>query len=300
MSPAKLLRSTASRVHFPEGLRDESYESTPGYDSGQPPQQQQPSVPLPSSRFLSAAGTTSEWHFPDGSPIVPPPPTYGSSRGRSPSDAEVDSSRRSSDTSTNTLVDESASPNPTTPTQKQPRHSSLSYQKHPYDIQQPRSFRTDTKYTSLKERMPRNEISAPAEESEPPYGPEFDLEQTVEATAQLTHRRRGYLSNLIDLYNTAGDEVENTYETRKRESIIQATRRASKLIDPLAYDAEWELLDRDDPIVTGAKKRNLEDLDDIEKNARRQQTYKERRKERQRIRVEYNLCCKCDFLSLFQ
>ncbi|GJE96217.1 threonine/serine exporter family protein [Phanerochaete sordida] len=159
----------------------------------------------------------------------------------------------------------------------------MSYRHHPYDIQQPRPARKGDQYTPIRDSVSSQKRKSTGD------GRGFDLEQAVEATAQLTHRRRGYLSNLIDLYNTAGEEDENEYETEKREATIQATRRASKLIDPLAYNSEWELLDRDDPIVTGVKKGNLEDIDDIEKNARQQLTYKERRKEKHRIRIEYNL-----------
>lgn len=229
-----------------------------------------------------------EWHFPDRSSIAPPSPAYRSDRARrsqynEDEDGDIDPSRRASDDSTNTLVDARS---PTSPAAKKPRYSSISFRNHPYDIQQPRSFRQGSQYTPIKDRAYSKEGGYVIEDNEPAHGLGFDLDQAVEATAQLTHRRRGYLSNLIDLYNVVGEEEDNECETRRRQSIA----RASKLVEPLAYHPDWELLDRDDPIVTGAKKRNLEDLDDIEMNARRQLTYKERRKERQRIRIEYNLC----------
>jgi hypothetical protein len=52
-----------------------------------------------------------------------------------------------------------------------------------------------------------------------------------------------------------------------------------------------DLYDPDDPKVTGIKRQYLDDPEDIEKNVLRQMDYKTRRKARQKIRIEFNICC---------
>ncbi|KAH9947233.1 DUF1212-domain-containing protein [Amylocystis lapponica] len=50
-----------------------------------------------------------------------------------------------------------------------------------------------------------------------------------------------------------------------------------------------QVLDPDDPRVTGAHIKNLDDPEDIEKQCLRQMSYKQRRKVRQRIKIEFNI-----------
>ncbi|KAI0788559.1 DUF1212-domain-containing protein [Abortiporus biennis] len=50
-----------------------------------------------------------------------------------------------------------------------------------------------------------------------------------------------------------------------------------------------QLVDPDDPAVTGIRKRSLDDAEEAEKNIARQMSYKARRKERQRMRIEFNI-----------
>ncbi|OCH94051.1 DUF1212-domain-containing protein [Obba rivulosa] len=50
-----------------------------------------------------------------------------------------------------------------------------------------------------------------------------------------------------------------------------------------------QALDPDDPLITGERKKNLDDPDDIEKQCMRQMTYKQRRKMQQRIKIEFNI-----------
>lgn len=282
--PARSSSARNSRVHFPESLEGGSPESAQDSGFSGSARQQDLTVHLPRSRFLSATGTSSDWRFP-GSPhelVTPPPTTYhvsGRSQEHYSNGEDADVSRRASDDSTNTLVDGVTSPSSATPKAKQTKFSSLSSYDHPYEIQSPRAPPS------------QHSPNVSHQDDDGKEGFDNDLQEAFASTLQLSRRRRGYLSNLIDLYNVAADEEDNTYETKRRDDIAAATQNACKLIEPLAYDPETEILDPDDPYVTGVRKKCLDDVDDIEKNVRRQLTYKERRKERQRIRIEFNICC---------
>ncbi|KAF9226595.1 DUF1212-domain-containing protein [Gyrodon lividus] len=54
-------------------------------------------------------------------------------------------------------------------------------------------------------------------------------------------------------------------------------------------DDDSDILDPDDPRMTGVTKRCLDDYDDEKRNALRQMDYRQRRKERQKIRIEFNV-----------
>jgi hypothetical protein len=114
-------------------------------------------------------------------------------------------------------------------------------------------------------------------------------------------RRRGLFSNLIDLY---GVDAEG-------ENVPFQRRRFSQLDDE--YDEEMggapmrrsnsdnsqnsQLLDPDDPTITGVRKKCLDDYDDEKRTALRQMDYRRRRKEKQKIKIEFNVTCKSFFLS---
>jgi hypothetical protein len=120
---------------------------------------------------------------------------------------------------------------------------------------------------------------------------EQDLEKLAEENNQIPRRRRGYLANLIDLYNYYDNASDNTLVSKKRDAVTRAANLRSRLVDPLAYDDD-QLIDRDDPLVTGVRKKCLDDMDDVDQSARRQLSYRERREEQQRVRIEFNVCCK--------
>ncbi|KAI0090203.1 hypothetical protein BDY19DRAFT_887675 [Irpex rosettiformis] len=122
------------------------------------------------------------------------------------------------------------------------------------------------------------------------YTADLDLEQPIEESgAQIPRRRRGYLAHLIDLYNYYDKPEDNTFVSNKRDAVTRAANNRARLIDPLAYD-DAQLLDQDDPLVTGIKKKCLDNMDDMEHDTHRKLTYRERREEQQRVRIEYNVC----------
>ncbi|KAH8106158.1 DUF1212-domain-containing protein [Cristinia sonorae] len=107
----------------------------------------------------------------------------------------------------------------------------------------------------------------------------------------VAERRPGLLSNILQLYQLESDESSeaggaslDTTRQRQPSELPWGKRR----IDSLAPDEE-ECFDPDDPTITGERKEFLEEPDDLEKSILRKLTYRERRKERQRIRIEFNI-----------
>lgn len=188
--------------------------------------------------------------------------------------------RRASDGSDSTLYSE--------PEERQEDFSNFNFSsyKHPYDIKPPPAahgaVQQDTEYYSRASEV----TNSPALKNTPQ---ERDIEKAMEVTsAQIPRRRRGYLTNLIDLYNAYDDSDDDP--ASQRRNTISDSRRISGLVDSLAYDEE-QILEPDDPLVTGIHKNHLEDEEDIEKNARRLMSYKERRKQLEKIRIEFNVSC---------
>lgn len=67
-----------------------------------------------------------------------------------------------------------------------------------------------------------------------------------------------------------------------------------RTIDDLAPE-EDQVIDPDDPILTGERKHFEDNPNDIEKNVLRDMSYRERRKEKQRMRIQYNVSCAFTF-----
>lgn len=58
--------------------------------------------------------------------------------------------------------------------------------------------------------------------------------------------------------------------------------------DDMLYE---QVVDPDDPAVTGAHKQWQEDYEDVERQMIREMSYKQRRKQLSRIKIEYNISC---------
>ena len=166
---------------------------------------------------------------------------------------------------------------------------SFSSYKHPYDIAPPAGAHGHApQESSLRSRTTE---ASKAVEKYSPDPQSMDIEKAMdETTRQLPRRRRGYLTNLIDLYNAYDDPEGRDPMTERRNAIANATKRTPGLGDPLAYNDE-QVLDPDDPLLTGVHKESQEDPEDLEKNALRAMNYKDRRKEQEKIRIEFNVSC---------
>lgn len=104
-------------------------------------------------------------------------------------------------------------------------------------------------------------------------------------------RRRGFLGNLLALQGL--DEEGDGDGTVIRGFHIRDTGLGwgHRTIDDLAPE-EDQVIDPDDPILTGERKTFVDDdPNDIEKNVLQNMSYRERRKEALRMRIQYNVTC---------
>jgi uncharacterized membrane protein YjjP (DUF1212 family) len=163
---------------------------------------------------------------------------------------------------------------------------SLSSYKHPYDIPvpahafsasnpQPHPSHSDTRFPAvLAESINR-------------HGPNCDEEKQGPA-----YKRHGLISSLIDLYG-----VNHNPEPTMSQS-PDGSRRQSEAISQFSagYDdiqgedhMYFQVMDPDHPSVTGIRKEFLEDPEDRRMQAMRLMDYKQRRKERAKITIEFNI-----------
>ncbi|KAI0921250.1 hypothetical protein AcW2_006282 [Taiwanofungus camphoratus] len=195
--------------------------------------------------------------------------------GGAPSDA-ISHSRRGSDESGDsgtTLYDE-------------PDYSmySLSSYRHPYDIQRP-----DQTYSGGPSswQMPDNKSEKSQNEMRA-NGIKEDEDESDDDITLNGDRRRGYLSNLIDLYGL-GRQNSGEGAPKLNPNLKHSTRPFNLHRVDTASSENDQVLDPDDPTVTGAQKNILDEEEDVEKARLRQMSYKERREYRSRIRIEFNI-----------
>lgn len=98
---------------------------------------------------------------------------------------------------------------------------------------------------------------------------------------------RGFFASLRDL------DADNDWDDLDDEKLPAEMTKSGTIFDNL-YE---QVLDPDDPLVTGKHMECLEDPEDFEQEMWRQMSYKKRRKERARIRIEYNISCMCSWYS---
>jgi hypothetical protein len=185
---------------------------------------------------------------------------------------------------------------------------SMSSYKHPYDIHPPPGVyigSRDVPPPPVPEKITRRLIS------QRPQDDELGGDDPVN---ERELKKRGILANYIDLYAL---DYTNQYPEDREEPRRPAARQMSRADSdygkrytamprkmcrsgtmPSMMSFGSEIYDPDDPKITGFRKRELDDQEDLEKNALRQMDYKARRKERQRIKIEFNICCMSAFFSL--
>ncbi|KAI0375696.1 DUF1212-domain-containing protein [Pilatotrama ljubarskyi] len=105
----------------------------------------------------------------------------------------------------------------------------------------------------------------------------------------------------MDLYANDQDAREsgsnngrsNLYRRVGRQNSFDSAATTSTRGDLHRFDSyasnSSQVIDPDDPTVTGERKNTLDDPEDIEKACMKQMNYKARRKLRQRIRIEFNI-----------
>jgi hypothetical protein len=218
-----------------------------------------------------------------------------------------DDARRGSDASDMTLNEGFA--NKDDPYAK---YSFSSYQ-HPYDIRPPQiaySGAGDSSMQPSQRPVPRRGVSFSEERPVVcEYIPDED-EEDLDPEAERALKRRGVPSNMLDLYafNAGNEDIEGQPRIRRRASnadsdayAYTSARDFMRRRDSAASTASAgsDMLDPDDPRVTGVKARYLEDPEDIEKYTLRKMDYRSRRKHRRRVKIEFNVSCMRYSLSAF-
>jgi len=187
------------------------------------------------------------------------------------------------------------------------RKYSLSSYRHPYDITPPNNvyLHSSPVTASSSTKLPQSNTDS-LRETGPVGSPSNrgDAEEPPEDPNQHIHKRRGLLANAMDWYSTARS---GTHELPGHTEYMNR-RKSSRFSDMYGYSSALssrrgsdysqcsigsEMLEPDDPVVTGKSAKQLDDQEDLEKNTLRQMDYRTRRKHIQRIRIQFNISCKC-------
>lgn len=192
----------------------------------------------------------------------------------------------------------------------------LASHEHPYDIPPPQpaydaklaprpkqpnkvSFAAKTKYRD--ESRFDTEAQAPTGGDDEGGLEDVDIEPDYCEMNDRDGRRKGIIANLMEFYGvTPGMNGLPYSRSQAYEAVGKLAERPpfgrynSKASDSDTYS---EVLDPDDPRVTNITKRCLDDYEDERRNALRQMDYRQRRKEQQRIRIEFNVTCKFYWLK---
>ncbi|CAK5275592.1 unnamed protein product [Mycena citricolor] len=196
----------------------------------------------------------------------------------SPFDSDADLRGGSRDT----LIDDAYEP---------ARKLSFSSYQHPYDIPPPANA-----YSGAPQNLqPRSSIRQSVSFSEKPQVLEYDEEAQIDAEDDRALKRRGVLSNMLDLYAlqmdldpATGKPFEESAQPPIKLPQRYTPRAKIRRMDSDASDHS-DILDPDDPRVTGVTAQNLEDPADIDKNVLRLMDYKSRRKHLMRAKIEFNV-----------
>lgn len=260
-----------------------------------------PAQPTPRPQYASDP----QWHI----PIYENSPTNLPERPASPEEfparrisqiplgpTEV---RRGSDESDLTLHEYEE--NKTDPHEK---YSLSSYQ-HPYDIPPPQSAYPGSGALATQSRPLRSALRRGVSFAEEPCVMEYQPnEETIDHKTERALKRRGIPSNMMDLFalNNADNnrDIKNPGGVRRQVSDANSDdfgyssarpgmRRLDSMVSMMSGGSD--ILDPDDPRVTGVEAKHLEDSEDIEKNVLRQMDYRARRKHLMRIKIEFNVTC---------
>ena len=292
-----------SHVHFnDEDNLDQAFRETEDLLDTLPARSPPSSVASPQSTRPSE--TRPDWHTPNYQRTSPPGCGDGIARPESavsPLSTGKDTRQTFDDSSSTLYSGSSPVRRPALRSRESSRYSFSSY-RHPYDIRPPSE--------AYKASSPRSRASVD-DASDYSDGDEDDRRTMVASTVDLgkrEDRHRGYLSNLLDLYNydagntTAMDNGLARLRRRTRVNRFNSLDSAMashdsgygmRRLDSFASDCS-QVLDPDDPTITGERRMELDDPEDIERAAMKQMSYKARRKHQQRIRIEFNISCMSD------
>jgi hypothetical protein len=183
------------------------------------------------------------------------------------------------------------------------KYSFSSYQ-HPYDIRPPQDAYSapggSTTQSSKRPFARRRSVSfSDKQPTIREYVPYEDEETDPETERAL--KKRGIPSNMLDLYALNAQNQGQTDMQRQGSDTgsdgyaYTSARNFMRRRDSAASTASGnsDMLDPDDPRVTGIRAKYLEDPEDIERDTLRKMDYRTRRKHRRRVKIEFNVSCIC-------
>ncbi|KAK7054200.1 pheromone-regulated membrane protein 10 [Favolaschia claudopus] len=185
---------------------------------------------------------------------------------------------------------------------KPKRFSFNSSHEHPYDITPPtNSYSGAPQLPPLRSAL-RNSVSfaEPQHSAAPAYA--YDEETRIDTSAgDRAQKRRGVLSNMMDLYALENDidrdtgrrrdsQDSDSYDDDKdyKEPERYTARPDMRRMDSTSTD-DSDIYDPDDPKVTGVKPKDLEGPQDLDKDTLRGMNYHSRRKHLMRAKIEFNV-----------
>ncbi|KAL1946738.1 hypothetical protein VTO73DRAFT_14842 [Trametes versicolor] len=246
-----------------------------------------------------------DWNIPDYQHPGTPRLTADSAR-RSPNNVSPRGSRSDGHRDSNATLYEGGSRDSFDvqgdPGKEDPKRSFSSYN-HPYDIRPPREAHTDSPSRPSRASVASGP-SAYSQDERTDNGESNSGDEDDGAACNLgtrDDRHRGYLSNLMDLYandkkagkEQSGPDRSRLYRRVARGNSFESTMTTSTRPEMNRFDSymsnDSQVVDPDDPTVTGERKNNLDDPEDLEKACMKTMNYKARRKLRQRIRIEFNI-----------
>ncbi|KAJ8698312.1 pheromone-regulated protein prm10 [Pleurotus ostreatus] len=171
---------------------------------------------------------------------------------------------------------------------------SMSSYEHPYDIPAPESTYQNRPGGPQSASARRSVSFADEQQRKQQYEPN-DL-PSLDPNTERALKRRGVLHNMLDLYainnNMDGmgsrQNSEDWPPPRGMSSARPGFRRMDSMVSVLSGTGS-DILDPDDPRVTGVRAEYLEDREDVEKNTLREMDYRARRKHLMRARIEFNV-----------
>ncbi|KAK7470495.1 pheromone-regulated protein prm10 [Stygiomarasmius scandens] len=181
------------------------------------------------------------------------------------------------------------------------KFSFSSYQ-HPHDIPPPPNAYSSPNPNNNEQRPLRSALRRSVSFANGPgnireYEPE--PEELPNQETERVQKRRGIPSQILDLHALNRDiESENEKNKMRRRQSSQSsateaysftTARPSFRRADSCFSTSSDVLDPDDPHVTGARAECLDDPEDLEKNTLRQMDYRSRRKHLMRVKIEFNV-----------
>lgn len=170
------------------------------------------------------------------------------------------------------------------------KYSFSSYQ-HPADINPPPNAYPGDDHSPPPNRPLRSSVRRSVSFAKGSALREYDPdEEYQDPEKNRALKNRGLPSQMLDLFEL-NREIKSQHSDDSNDYDYRPYRPDFRHNDSMVSTYS-QVIDPDDPRVTGVKAKYLEDPHDIEKNTLRQMDYRHRRKHLMRVKIEFNVTCK--------